>query len=107
MKNRSVLAVVLLSIVTCGIYAIYWFYVMAEDMNAKDSTKQPLTNLIVAILLGIITCGIYTIYWMFRFYEKADAITGKNNYVVYFILTLFGFGIVSMALLQNDVNQGA
>lgn len=105
MQKRSVLAVVLLSIITCGIYELYWYYVMAEDMNAKDSTKPSLTNFIVAILLGIITCGIYLIYWQFRFYEKSDAITKKQNLIVYFILAFFGFSIISNALLQNDINE--
>ncbi len=105
MKKRSVLAVVLFSIITLGIYEIYWYYVMTEDMNAKDSTKPNVTNFIIAILLGIITCGIYLIYWQFRFYEKSDAVTKKSNMIVYFILAFFGFSIISNALLQNDVNQ--
>jgi hypothetical protein len=105
MKNRSVLAVVLFTIITCGIYELYWLYVMAEDMNKADTTKPALTNFILAILLSIVTCGIYGLYWTFRFYEKADAVTKKNNLIVYFILALFGFSIVSNALLQSDINQ--
>ena len=105
MKNRSVLAVVLLSIITCGIYELYWYYVMTEDMNKADHTKPDVTNLIIAVLLGIITCGIYLIYWQFRFYEKSDAVTKKNNLIVYFILSLFGFSIISNALLQSDINE--
>ncbi|MBR4495576.1 MAG: DUF4234 domain-containing protein [Acholeplasmatales bacterium] len=105
MKNRSVLAVVLLSIITCGIYEIYWYYVMTEDINRADSTKPSVTNAIVAVLLGIITCGIYLIYWQYRFYEKSDAVTKKSNVIVYFILAFFGFSIISNALLQSDINQ--
>ena len=105
MKNRSVVAVVLLSIITCGIYSLYWYYVMAEDMNNADKTKPDLTNFIVAILLTIITCGIYGIYWQFRFYEKSDAVTKKSNLIIYFILSLFGFSIISNALLQSDINE--
>ncbi len=105
MKNRSVLAVVLLTIFTLGIYEIYWFYVMTEDMNKKDSSKPQVMNAIVALLLGIITCGIYQIYWFYRFYDKSDAITKKNNVIIYFILGFFGFSIVSNALLQSDINQ--
>ncbi len=105
MKNRSVVSVVLLSIFTCGIYELYWYYVMAEDMNNADKTKPNLTNFIIAILLSIITCGIYGIYWMFRFYEKSDAITKKSNLILYFILSFFGLSIVSNALLQSDINE--
>ena len=61
---------------------LYWFYVMTEDMNAKDSTKPQLTNFIVALLLGIVTCSIYLIYWMYIFFEKSDAVTKKNNLII-------------------------
>ena len=105
MKNRSVVLVVLLSIITCGIYQLYWYYVMAEDMNNADKTKPDLTNFIIALLLGVVTCGIYTIYWQFRFYEKSDAVTKKSNLVIYFILSLFGLSIISNALLQSDINE--
>ena len=105
MKNRSIVAFILLSIFTFGIYSLYWYYVMAQGMNEADKSKPDLTNFIVAILLTIITCGIYGIYWQFRFYEKSDAVTNKNNLIVYFILSLFGFSIVSNALLQSDINE--
>lgn len=64
--NRSWIKVLLLSIVTCGIYGIITYYRIAEDLNTictpHDNKKTQ--NYIVACLLGGITCGIYTIVWM-------------------------------------------
>ena len=33
LKNRSVALVIILSLVTCGIYGLYWIYVTAEALE--------------------------------------------------------------------------
>ena len=40
MTKREVIAVILLSIFTCGIYAIYWHYVTAEELTAQAEPVQ-------------------------------------------------------------------
>lgn len=104
MKIRSVVSVVLLSLFTCGIYSIYWMYVMAEDMNQKEP-NDPLMNYILAILLGLVTCGIYAVYWMYKFYKKLDSITGENNCLLNLILSLLCSSIVGSAIAQSSVNN--
>lgn len=104
MRNRSVLAVILLSIFTCGIYSIYWTYVTAEDLNAVDS-NEPLMNYILAILLGCVTCGIYLLYWNYKFYQKADKVTGANNAILNFVLSLFVSSIIPSAIVQDQINK--
>lgn len=63
---------ILLSIVTCGIYAIYMLYTMTETNNelARRNNVPTISGFIVAILLGCVTCGIYTIYWIYKFMEQ-------------------------------------
>ncbi|MDE7213454.1 MAG: DUF4234 domain-containing protein, partial [Anaeroplasmataceae bacterium] len=63
MQKREIVTVILLSIFTCGIYALYWNYTTAEALNNEVEDGEPLRNYIVAILLGVITCGIYLLYW--------------------------------------------
>ena len=106
MTNRSIVTVIILSLVTCGIYTIYWTYVSAQELNNKES-ENPLTNYIIAILLSVITCGIYGIYWWFKFYKKVDSVTGEDNFLVNFILMFFGLSIVSMAIAQNSFNNSS
>lgn len=66
-KQRSLLTYVLLSIITCGIYSIYFWYVFAEDMNTLcQGDGEETTNYIVVILLSIVTCGVYGFYWMYK-----------------------------------------
>ncbi len=104
MRTRSVVSVILLSIITCGIYSLYWTYVMTEDMNQKDP-EEPLMNYILAILLGCVTCGFYLIYWMYKFYKKLDSITGENNCVLNLILSLLFSPIVGSVIAQSSVNN--
>lgn len=105
MKNRSVLSVILFSIITCGIYSLYWLYVNAEDLNEKETGEPKLMNFICAILLGFITCSIYTIYWYFKFYKKLDKYVGSDNCLINLLLTLFFTPIVGIAIAQSSVNN--
>lgn len=105
MTKRGLVGYILLSLFTCGIYSIYWYYVTAEELNRIEKTKADLQNYIIALLLGIITCGIYLIYWEYKFYEKVDALYGTNNAVLYLILSIFVTGIIPGALVQNTFNE--
>lgn len=63
-QNRSLLKYVLLSLVTCGIYGLYFIYKMAEDINVicAGDGKQT-AGLLKFILLSLVTCGIYMYFW--------------------------------------------
>lgn len=65
-KRRSLLTLILLSIITCGIYGIIFWYNYADDMNkvCNGDGKQT-QNYIIVILLSFITCGIYPIIWFY------------------------------------------
>lgn len=63
-EDRRLGKYILLSICTCGVYAWYFIYTMAQDANILcegDGKKTP--GLFSFILLTIATCGIYAIYW--------------------------------------------
>ncbi len=65
-KQRSLLTLILLTIVTCGIYGIIFWYSYSEDMNkvCNGDGKQT-QNYIVVILLSFVTCGIYSWVWFY------------------------------------------
>lgn len=105
MTERNIILVIIFSLITCGIYSLYWFYVTAEALNEEEQSTPDLMNFIIAVLLGCITCGIFTIYWYYTFYKKLDATTNSNNLIINFILTLFGLSAVSMLIAQDDINK--
>ena len=104
MKNRNIVVGIILSIVTCGIYAIYWFVKCTDEMN-QVSPDDYTTSGIVAFLFTLITCGIYGIYWSYKFYKKADYVVESDNYIICFILQIIGFGIASQAITQSAINS--
>lgn len=105
-KRRNLFLCILFSIITCGIYAIYWFVVLTNDTNKLAQSKTAGGGL--AFLFTIITCGIYGLYWYYKMGEKVDYlnnIRGGNAGVLYLILGIFGLGIVNMCLIQDTINK--
>ena len=105
-KTRSIVTAIILSLVTCGIYSIYWFISLTNEIN-KASGKTNDTNGGVCFLLSLVTCGIYNFYWAYKMGEKRDIIANENGStnIVYLILSLFGLSIVVEALLQDTLNK--
>lgn len=110
-QQRSVALCIILSIVTCGIYGIYWFICLNNDANTASGTYG--TSGGVAFILSIVTCGIYLLYWMYKQGEKIDAaktsrgMISSNSGIMYLLLAVFGLGIISYALMQSELNKMA
>ena len=109
-SERNIVVAIILSLVTCGIYSIYWFIVMTDDVN-KVNQDPNATSGGMAFLFTLITCGIYGLYWYYKMgkslYEAGQK-TGRqisDNSILYLVLGLFGFGIISYALIQSDLNK--
>lgn len=110
MKRRDPVVAIILSIVTCGIYALYWFVCMTNDSNELADDPNA-TSGGMALLLGIVTCGIYLIYWNYKMGKKMYEIQLKNNVpatdnsILYLILSIFGLSIVNYFLIQSEINK--
>lgn len=111
--SRSIATCVLLSIVTCGIYMLYWLVCLANDLNTASGRMSD-TSGGMLLLLSIVTCNIYLIYWMYKAGEKVNYIRQRNGdspdsstSILYLILSIFGLDIVSMCLIQSELNRVA
>lgn len=110
-KNRSIAVSIILTIITCGIYGIYWFIVMTDDAVKANNGKEYQTSGGVAFLLSLVTFGIYTYYWYFKMGKAVHSaqvdrgIATSDNSVLYLILGIFGFGIISYCLIQSELNK--
>lgn len=109
MHNRSVGLCVFFSIITCGIYGLYWLVVLTDD--STEVTGHGTTTGGMALLFSIVTCGIYTIYWNYKMGQKLDEARAERGVplgslsILYLVLSIFGLGIVSMALMQSELNR--
>lgn len=110
-KNRNIVLQIVLSLVTCGLYWIYWFITLSDDAARKADDAN--FNGVKALLLSIVTCGIYGIYWYYKMGKLLKAAGDKNgvaiddNSTLYIILGIFGLGIVAYCLMQSDLNKMA
>lgn len=107
--RREVVTAILLSVLTCGIYGIYWFVKLTDESNTASGSDAASGAL--AIVYTLITCGIYSFYWNYKMGQKMHE-AGKrygveiaDNSVLYLILSLFGLGIVNYCLIQSDLNR--
>jgi hypothetical protein len=111
MQKRSVGLAIVLSLVTCGIYAIYWMYTITNDVH-EVTGRQTTASGGMVILYSLITCGIYSFYWMYKMGESlAEAKEQRgmrvdnNAGLLYLILTFFMLALVSYALIQSSIND--
>lgn len=108
-KNRNIAMQVILSILTCGIYGLYWFITMTDESNVLSDEKTASGGM--AILLTLVTCGIYSFYWNYKMGQKLNLAGRKynksisDNSVLYLVLPLFGLTIVNYCLIQSDLNK--
>ncbi len=110
-EKRSIAVAIILTVITCGIYGIYWFICLTNEANILANRKEE-TSGGVAFVLNLITCGIYGLYWAYKMGEKIDAAKAERGIsnsssmgIVYLILCFFGLGIVAYALMQDEINK--
>ena len=106
-NKRSIGVCILLSIITFGIYGIYWLYLLVKNTRSIQKNTTSCTG----EMLCLIFVPFYSLYWWYTRGEKVKQEFSQHNYVstgngiVYLILAIFGLSIVSMAIMQSDFNS--
>ena len=97
---------VLLSIITFGVYGYIWLYRMSRNIKCLKNDNSSLTGELLCLLF----VPFYMLYWTYTREKaiKAQAdcrnIQMSDNAALYLVLSLLGLSIVSVALMQNDLN---
>ncbi len=105
--NRNIVLCIVFTIITFGIYGIYWFVKMTDETNAMAGNNQ-LASGVLAFVLTLVTCGLYSLYWSYKMGEKVDQINdnqGGNSNILYLILSVVGLSIVVYILAQDCINK--
>lgn len=110
-RERSPIIVIVLSLVTCGIYTLYWIYKMSEELQS-ESQNEDSTSPGIELLLVLVTCGLYMFYWYYKYAKMIlDIQVSRNismpddNAILYIILIVFGLSPIAMAIMQSSANK--
>lgn len=107
--RRSPAMVLILSVLTCGLYYMYWIYQVSDQLrsfNINDSVT-PAMELVLSII-----CFPYVIYWNYKFgkilYEAQNDIGigfPEDNSVLLMVLSIFGLGLIGACIMQASINK--
>lgn len=107
LKTDNIVANVILSIITLGIFYIIWWYRVCKKIRILEKRDTSCGGELICILL----VPFYSLYWYYTRAKRMSASAEANynvhidsNEVVYLVLALFGLGIVSMILMQSELN---
>ena len=102
-KERNPITAIILSVVTCGIYAIYWAICMAKEaVSVKDESDSGVLEIVLMLFLAPV--GFYLAEKKLAEGCEAKGIAHKDNSVLYLILGFVGLGIVNFFMMQSDLN---
>ena len=96
MKNRSPIAVVLLTIVTFGFYGIYW----------EVSTKQEMVNKGADIPTAwLLIVPIANLWWAYKYCLGVEKVTQQKMSAVMALVLMLVLGVIGMAIIQDTFNK--
>lgn len=103
-KERNIVVCILLTLLTCGIYSIYWNIMLAKEaVSVKDPSDSAVLEILLMLFLPFV--GIFLTEKKFAEGCANRGIPHSDNSVLYLILGLLGLGIVGVCMLQNDLNK--
>jgi len=101
---------IILSIVTCGFYNIYWNYREMQALNALLGREE--YNFRHWLLLCIVTCFIYHIYYEYKmgsdlclYFKEKGLEVNPNLPLLGLLLSIFGLTVVADAVYQHEINR--
>ncbi len=111
-NKQSIGMSIFLTIITFGIYGIYWQYLLVKNTRVITQSEHSC----VGEMLCLIFVPFYSLYWWFTRGELVRNELSKRGYnpsskgVVFLLLSIFGWsmvglGVVAGAIMQHDFNS--
>lgn len=96
MKNRSPVAVIVLSLLTFGIYSIYLLVKTKGEMNQRGA-DIPTALLIIVPFANI--------WWMWKYSQGAEKVTNGQTQAVLAFILIWLLGFIGQAIIQDSFNK--
>jgi len=108
-ETRNPLLVIVLSIVTCGIYQIVWLFQISNEINQAAGEKK--IDPVIFFLLGLLCFPLLFVGWykideaLFDLNTRAG-LPANKNFVLWLLLSLVGVGSLFMIYqVQEQLNS--
>ncbi len=106
MKERNSVLVVVFTLLTAGIYGIYWIVSVQNGLKRKTGMGFSGGGTILAMVFSF---GIYGMYWPYALGKRLHAAgASKDNSLLFLLLALFlpCFGVYAyMFIAQEAINE--
>jgi hypothetical protein len=106
----DVAAGIIFSVITCGLFNIYWNYRQMKALNVLLGREE--FHFLKWLILSILSCGLYHIYYEYRMGVELQAWLTQNGYKVNenlamlgLILSVFGLTVIADAVYQHELNK--
>ena len=96
MQHRNPIMVILLSLITLGIYTLVWSVRTKNEMNAKGAQIPTAWLLIIPFV---------DYFWLWKFSEGVEVVISKKMGAGVAFCLLFFLGVIGMAIIQDKLNQ--
>ncbi len=100
----------ILTILTCGIFNLYWNYRQMEACNALLNRRE--FSFWIWLLLSILTCGIYHIFYQYKMGAAIVEIQHLMNRdlfdkhpLISVFVTIIGLSVVVDCIHQHEINK--
>lgn len=100
---------IVLSLITCGIYNLFWQARQFRALNAFVGREE--FRFWTWFFLTLVTCGIYHVYTQYRMGAVITEINRKlglppneNLALISLLLSIFGLVLVADAIQQSEIN---
>lgn len=101
---------IILSLVTCGLYNIYWNYRQFLAMNELLGREE--YKFVPWILLTMVTCGLYHLYYQYKmgtdlylWLKEHGREVNPNFGIIGLVLSCLGLTVVADAIYQHEFNK--
>jgi hypothetical protein len=95
-KKRNPVFVIVATILTCGLYSIYWLVVTKDEINSLGA-QIPTAWLILV--------PIANLYFMYKYCEGFSLYVKKDDNAILWFLIYFFIAPLAMILFQVELNK--
>jgi hypothetical protein len=97
LEERDVALYIILTIITFGLFGIYWLVVTKRDIKSRGGDVPTCWLLIIPIA---------NIYLFYKYSRAAEKVLKKDgDWIVYFIFCFIFNSVITLALVQDGLNH--